>query len=69
MKEEEGRCIATVEVFKLAEQRIKDLNTKLTEANRDKKSAEATLEGAERQGESQHQQLRQTKDQLTLAKE
>ena len=47
-KEEEGRHIATVEAFIMAEQRIKDLNVKLTEANRDRKSEEATLAGAER---------------------
>ena len=41
----------------------------MTEANRDKKSVEAALEGAERQANSQFQQLRHTEDQLTLAKE
>lgn len=68
MKEKEGQCIAAVESFTLAEQRIKDLNTKLTEANRDKKSVEVALEGAERQAESQRQQLCQTEDQFTIAK-
>ena len=47
-----------MEAFTLAEQRIKDLNAKLIEANREKKSVEATLEGTERQAESQRQQLR-----------
>ena len=55
-------CIAATEAFTLAKQKIKDLNTKLIEENRDKKSAKAALEGAERQGKSQRQQLRQTKD-------
>ena len=55
MKEEEGRRIAAVEAFTLSEQRIKDLNTKLTKAIREKKSAEAALEGAERQAETQCQ--------------
>ena len=41
----------------------------MTEANRDKKSVEAALEEAERQANSQCQQLRHTEDQLTLAKE
>lgn len=68
MKEKEGQCIAAVESFTLAEQRIKDLNTKLTEANRDKKSVEVALEGAERQAESQRLQLCQTEDQFTIAK-
>ena len=45
------------------------MNTKLTEANRDKKSAEATLQGAERQVKSQRKQLRQIEDQLTIAKD
>ena len=69
MKEEEGRCIATVEAFTLAEQKIKDLNVKLTEANKDKKSVKATLARVERQAENQHQQLRKTEDQLTVARE
>ena len=51
MKEEEGWHIATVKAFTLAEQRIKDVNVKLTEENRDRKSAEAALAGAERQAE------------------
>jgi len=59
MKEkEEGWRIAAVEAFTLAKQRIKDLNTKLTEATREKKSVEIALEGVERQVESQCQQLR-----------
>ena len=36
MKEEEGSHIAAVDAFTLAEKRIQDLNTKLTEANREK---------------------------------
>lgn len=52
LKENEGQRIAAIESFTLVDQRIKDLNTKLTEANRDKKSVEATLEGVERQTES-----------------
>ena len=51
MKEEEGWHIATVKAFTLAEQRIKDVNVKLTEENRDRKSAEAALAGAKRQAE------------------
>ena len=69
MNEEEGPQIATVEAFTLAEQRIKDLNTKLTEAIKEKKSTKVTLEGVERQAQTQHQQLRQTEDQLTTTKE
>ena len=69
MKEEEGRRITVVEAFTLAEQRVKDLNAKLTEAIREKKSAEATLEGAKRQEEIQGQRLQQTEDQLSISKE
>ena len=68
MKEEERRRIVAVEAFTLAEQSIKDLNTKLTEATKEKKSVKAALEGAKRQAESQRQQLRQTEDQLAVAK-
>ena len=50
MKEEEGRCIA-------AKKRIQKLNKKLTEAEKDKKSTEVALEGAERQVEGQRRQL------------
>lgn len=49
MKEEEGWHIATVEAFTLAEQRIKDLNVKLIEANRDRKSAKTALARLARQ--------------------
>jgi len=69
MKEEEGRRIAAIKAFTLAEQRIKDLNTKLTEAVREKKSVKAALEGAKRQAKTQRQQLCLTEDQLTVAKE
>ena len=58
-----------MEAFTLVEQRVKDLNVKLTEAIREKKSAEAALEGAERQVETQRQQLHQIEDQLSISKE
>ena len=57
MKEEEGRHIVAVEAFALVEQRIKNLNTKLTEAIREKNNVDAALEGVERQAKSQRQQL------------
>ena len=69
MKDEEGRRIAAVEAFSLAKKRIQKLNTKLTEANRERKSAEAALHGVEKQAESQCRQLRQTEDQLSVARE
>ena len=57
MKDEEGRQIAVVEAFNVAEKRVKELNAKLTEAEREKKSAEPALEGVERQAETQRKQL------------
>lgn len=57
-----------MESFTLVEKRIQELNTKLTKADREKKSAKAALQGAERQAESQRKQLRQTEDQLAIAK-
>ena len=46
MKEEEGKRIGVVEAFSLAEKRIQELNNQLTEAVRERKSAEATLHRA-----------------------
>ena len=57
MKDKEGRQIAVVEAFNVVEKRVKELNAKLTEAEREKKSAEPALEGAERQAETQRKQL------------
>ena len=48
MKEEEGRRIAVVEAFNMANKRINELKNKLTEAERDKKNAKAALDNAER---------------------
>lgn len=62
MKKEEGRRIAAVESFTLAEKRIQELNTKLSEADREKKNVEAVLQKAERQVESQRKQLCHTED-------
>ena len=53
----------------VAKQRIKDLNTKLTEVVKEKKSAKAALAGAKKQVENQRQQLCKVKDQLAIAKE
>ena len=69
MKEEEGRRIAAVDAFNVAEKRVQELKNKLAKAKRDKKSAETTLEWAKRQVEGQWRQLRQTKDQLAASKE
>ena len=48
MKEKEGRRVATVKAFELAEKKSEDLNAKLVEANQDKKSAETALDMAKR---------------------
>ena len=53
MKKEEGRRIAAVDAFNVAEKRIQELKNKLAEAKRDKKSDKAALEKAERQVEGQ----------------
>ena len=50
MKNEEGRHIAIVEAFNVVKKRIKELNTKFTKAEREKKSAEVALEGAGKVG-------------------
>ena len=48
MKEEEGRRIAAVEAFHVAEKSNQELKSKLIEAEKDKKSAEAALDSAKR---------------------
>ena len=53
MKKQEGRRIAAVDAFNVAEKRIQELKNKLAEAERDKKSDKAALEEAERQVEGQ----------------
>ena len=53
MKEEEARRVATVEAFNMAKKGVKVLNAKLLKAEKEWKSAEAVLEGAERQAETQ----------------
>ena len=59
MKEKEGRRIAAVDTFNVADKRIQELTTKLNEVDKDKKIAEAALQGVEKQAESQCKQLRQ----------
>ena len=57
MKDEESRQIAAIEAFNVVEKRVKELNAKLTEVEREKKSVEVALEGVERQVETQRKQL------------
>ena len=64
MKDEEGRRVVAVEAFKVAKKRLKELNAKLTEAERGRKSAEAALDGVERQAETQRKQLCLAEDEV-----
>lgn len=57
MKDEEARRIVALEAFKVAEKKIQKLNVKLTEADQEKKSVKAALQGAKRQVEAKHKQL------------
>jgi len=52
MKEEKAKRIATVEAFKVVDKKSQKLITKLIKAERDRKSVEATLDGAEKQAEA-----------------
>lgn len=47
MKEKEGRRVVAMKTFELVEKKSQDLNAKLLEAERDKKSAEAALDRVE----------------------
>lgn len=58
MKKVEGRRITAIDAFHLVEKSVQELKAKLAEAERDKKSADVALEGAEWQTESQWKQLR-----------
>ena len=48
MKEEEGKRIAVVDAFHMAEKSNQELKNKLNEVERGKRSAEAALDSAER---------------------
>ena len=48
MKDEEARHIATMEAFRVVDKKSQESTTKLTEAERDRKSAKAALDGAEK---------------------
>ena len=52
----------------MAEKRIKDLNTKLTEADKERKSAESALAKAKKQAKNQRLQLRGAEDQFAITK-
>ena len=69
MKEEEGRRIAAVDAFHMAEKSIHDLKSKLTKEERERKSAAAALKNVENQVKGQWVLLRNVKDQLAASKE
>ena len=69
MDDERKRRVQAVQLFNIAYQTIKDLRKKLAEEEKVKKSANAALEGAERQAEEQRQLLREAKDQLASSQE
>ena len=69
MKDEEVRCIAAVESFKVVDKKSQELITKLTKVERDKRSAEVALDGVEEQVKAQHKQLCQTKADLASARD
>ena len=48
MKDEKAKHIATVEAFRVVGRKTQELNTKLAEAEREKKSIEVALDGAEK---------------------
>ena len=57
-----------VKAFNVVEKRINELKNKLTEVERDKKSAETALDNVKRQVEGQRVLLRQAEDQLAASK-
>jgi len=69
LKNEEARHVVVVKTLVMAEKKIKDLGTKLTEADREKKSIEAALADAVKQAKDQCLQLRRAEEQLAIAHE
>ena len=68
-KEEEGRRIAAMEAFQVAEKSNHDLKAKLIEAEKEKKSATTALDNVEKQAEGQWVLLHNAEDQLAASKE
>nr|POF07888.1 hypothetical protein CFP56_27468 [Quercus suber] len=53
LKNEEAHRVVVVKTLAVAKKKIKDIGTKLTEADREKKSDEVALASAEKQAEDQ----------------
>ena len=68
IKEEEGRCNATVEAFIMAERSIQELKRKLLEKERERKSVTTAFDNAEKQVEGQRILLRNAEDQLAVSR-
>nr|POE75897.1 hypothetical protein CFP56_05162 [Quercus suber] len=68
-KDKEAHRISTVKTLAVVKKRIKELNTKLTKVDRERKSTEAALTGVKKQAEVQRQQLHKAEEQLAIAKE
>ena len=66
IKDEEARRVVAIQTLAIAEKRIKDIVTKLAEADREKKSIKA---GTEKQAEDQRLQLHKAEEQHAVAKE
>ena len=63
------RKVAAVQTLAVAENSNTDLKKKLTAEEQAQKNANSTLEGAERQVESQRKLVREATDQLATSKE
>ena len=62
LKDEEAHWISAIKTLAVVEKKIKDLGTKLTEVDRERKSAKVALASAEKQAEDQHQQFRKAEE-------
>ena len=69
MKEEEGRQIAAVDAFHMAEKSIQELKSKLIKEKRERKSVAAAMDSAARQAEGQQVLFCNAEDQLAVTKE
>ena len=69
LKDKEACQVSAVKNLVVAEKKIKDLGTKLTEVDWERKSAEATLAGVEKQAKDQRKHLRKAEEQLAISRE
>ena len=68
LKEEEGRQIAALNAFHMAEKSNQELKSKLIEEERERKSAATALDSAKRKIKGQHVLLHNVEDQLATSK-